>query len=244
LYTACNKPEVFKQLWNISFSSPELRTLKYEDQTISKADYINNLLHEGAKTGSLECVEFILAMPNADINAPGIQKVGHLYRAAIDQQVEIVRYFLENEQHKPDLHQANGLYANGGTALFGAVIGGNAEIVRLILKHGGPLESPVDTALLSKEPKKIIVRGVQAYRAPVTIELWRSEAFNAPGSWSVELQLDENDVDWLSSLQIRKSDMELKDNDRGDRELKKKEQSLKTWRESITGYLPLLGYFK
>jgi hypothetical protein len=74
---------------------------------------------EGAKEGSLDCVKFILAMPNADINAPGLKKVGHLYRAAIDQRLEIVRYFLENEHHEPDLHQANGLYANGATALFG-----------------------------------------------------------------------------------------------------------------------------
>jgi hypothetical protein len=244
LLTSFDKPEFFKLLWSISFSSPELMTLEYEGQTIPKTDYINKLLHEGAKEGSLDCVKFILAMPNADINAPGLKRVSHLYRAAIDQRLEVVQFILENEHCEPDLHQANGLYANGATALFGAVMGGNADIVKLILKHGGPLESPLDTAILSKEPKKVIVRAVQTYRAPVTIELWRSAPSKEAGSWSVELDLDENDVDWLTSIQLRKSDAKLKENDRGERELKTQDQSSKTWREFITSYLPLLGYFK
>ena len=228
LFASLNKPEFFKLMWSISFSSPELTTLEYEGQTSPKTDYINKLLHEGAKEGSLDCVKFILAMPNVDINAPGPKKVGHLYRAAIEQQLEIVRYILENEDHQPDLHQANGLYANGATALFGAVMGGNADIVKLILKHGGPLETPLDMALLSKEPKKVIVRAAQTYRSPVTIELWRSEPSKETGSRSVELELDGNDVDWLASIQLRKSDAELKENDRGGRELKKQDQSSKT----------------
>jgi ankyrin repeat protein len=129
------------------------------------------LLHEAAHKGSLDCVKFILEMPNADINAPVFKNVGHLYIAAIGQQLDIMRYFLENDQHEPHIQQANGLYANGATALFGAVMGGNAEIVKLLLKHGGPPESPVDTAMLSKEPKQVIARGIQTFQAPVTIEL-------------------------------------------------------------------------
>jgi hypothetical protein len=96
-------------------------------------------------------------------------------------------------------------------------MGGNANIIKLILKHGGPLESPLDTAILSKEPKKVIVRAVQTYRSPATIELWRSTPSKEAGSWSVELNLDENDLDWLASIQLRKSDAKLKENDRGER---------------------------
>jgi hypothetical protein len=196
----------------------DLTTLQYEGSTIPKTEYINNLLHEASKEGSLDCVKFILTIPGADINAPNLKKVGHLYRAAIDQRLDVVRYMLENEEYKPDLHQANRLYTNGATALFGAVMGGNADIVKLILKYGGPLESPVDKAILSKESKRVVVRAAQTYRAPVTIEFGSLK--KEEGSRSIEVDLDEDDGDWLAAVQIRKSDLELKESDVGGRELK------------------------
>ncbi|KAF2491218.1 ankyrin [Lophium mytilinum] len=220
LFGITKNTEVVKLFWNVTFSSPELTTIEYDGQQIPKIEYINDMIHEAAKTDTVETAKFFFAMPGADVNTPGLKKVGHLYRAAIDEKLDMVRYLLEN--HKPDLHQGNGLYANGGTALFGAVLSGNAEIVKLILQHGGPLESPIHESIKSKEPKKVVVKCVQTFRAPVTMEVHPGDDSlpTEQGTKFVVLELDENDAEWLDKVEIRKSDEELKKDDRGERELK------------------------
>jgi ankyrin repeat protein len=215
-----DEADAFKLLWTIT--TEELTMLSYKGETFTKAAFVNDLLHAGAKAGSVDCVRVILEMSDADINALGFKMVSHLYRAAIDNRLEIVRYLVEN--HKPDLHQASGLYANGPTALFGAVEGGNQEIVKLILQHGGPLESPVEDIVKAGGPMKVIVKAAKEYRAPVTIEIHEdSDVQEVRKSFSsVVLDLDQNDVSWLNNLEIRKSDEELKVDDAQNRELRLK----------------------
>jgi ankyrin repeat protein len=211
--------DVFNLLWTISMSSPSLSSLEYDGTTIPKPHFINDLIHSAAKSGAVECLKLLLALPGADIDEPGFKKVGHLYRAAIDKQVEVVRYILEH--HQPDLHQGNGLYANGGTALFAAVMSGDKESVRLILRYGGPLESPVGDVIKTKEAKRVIVWAVQAYRAPVTMEPYSDEPLEeVAGTKYVILDVEEEDTEWLQAIEVRRSDEELKKYDRGERDLR------------------------
>jgi ankyrin repeat protein len=56
-----------------------------------------------------------------------------LFNAAIQGNVEVVRYLLE--LHNADIHLGNGSYANGPTALHNAILNGQEEVVKLLLQH-------------------------------------------------------------------------------------------------------------
>ncbi|KAF2671828.1 hypothetical protein BT63DRAFT_411173 [Microthyrium microscopicum] len=63
LFTVLKKPELFKLMCSVSFSSPDLTTMQYENRNFSKTEYLNHLVHNAAQEGALECVMFILTIP-------------------------------------------------------------------------------------------------------------------------------------------------------------------------------------
>lgn len=74
-----------------------------------------------------------------------------------------MRYLLES--HNADIHLGSRTYADGPTALHGAILNGIGITVRLLMEHGGPLESLDDTNVIEPmdEEKKVFVVAFKRY---------------------------------------------------------------------------------
>jgi hypothetical protein len=78
----------------------------------------------------------------------------------------MVRYLLES--HHVDVHIGCGSFANGPTALHSAILNGQSDVVKVLLEHGGPVQSFNLIAPIIEE-KKLFVAAFKKCRAPVNL---------------------------------------------------------------------------
>lgn len=211
--TAKNNVESFEVLWNTLFhpSNPT------RSAGIHAADpgLFNDLLAKTQPTpqnpqGAWEMSKLLITKYGANpdhVAAPTATTL--LYVLAANNHVERVKWLLEN--CNMDLGIGNGKFANGATALYIPVWNGYPDIVRLLLKYGGPVEELPDLKDLVGEGEfKLTVVTEKKYRAPVRVFLGvKEEMGKTEDSRKVVLDCGDDDREWLGKLQLRRSDDEL-----------------------------------
>lgn len=214
-----DSPEVFELVWE-SFLSPPLSILDTNPKAKEQQqEWLHRRLISAAGAGALKTATLIIEKYKANPNHISIKYHNSpLFLAAALGHVELLRYLLEN--HDPDIHVSNGKYANGPTALHIAIMNGQNDAVRLLLEHGGPVESldkPIQPII---KKGKLLVAAFKNYRAPVKIfddkeEFDRIKCEAEYGCREVVLSLDGSEMQWLGKLQVRRRDEMLKDEGRG-----------------------------
>jgi ankyrin repeat protein len=220
MFSAVSKDDIegFEFNWNIIFKNLHL-DLQNEKQQIT-----NELLHRAAQHGSLSCTKLLLREHNADVNFLDQRFTTPIYVAAAGNHVSLVKYMLGIQGENINLHEANGIWANGPTALGIAVENANTEVVKLLLRHGGPVErnlahTELDELGDGEEDRHFQVVVRNGYRFPVTLRwVGRGEAEEErEGIEEKSLAFDvaRSDLDWLRKVQIRQTDNELLVNGHG-----------------------------
>lgn len=177
-------------------------------------------LISAAHDGALKTATLIIEKYKANPNHISIKyHYTPVFLTAALGHVELLRYLLEN--HDPDIHVGNGKYSNGPTALHVAIMNGKNDVARLLLEHGGPVESVSKSIQTSIEKGKLFVAAFKNYRAPVKISFdkeefdkLKNEAKGMYGYREVVLSLDASKIEWIRKLQIRRGDERLKDEGR------------------------------
>jgi len=186
---------------------------------------IQHLFDDAAKHGSIKCARLLIeeygASPHKYRHPPCIFP---LYMAACDDKAEMMRFLLET--HNVDIHAGNGRYAAGPTALWAAIAHKSFKGIKLLLQHGGPLNtidaeirtisSPLNMILVAQPDGRVDF--LTEDNATPYIETCRQDLSN-PNSPYVRIKLTLEDKTWLEKLQIRKSDEELREHGEGAREL-------------------------
>jgi len=194
-------------------------SLQDEKQQIS-----NELLHRAAQHGSLSSAKVLLEEHKADVNFLDKVFTTPLYVAAANNHESLVKYLLESQREKINLHQVNGIWANGPTAVAIAAENGHTEVVKLLLRNGGPVEKNLahtELELLGDgaEDLHLQVMVKNGYRFPVTLQWVRSdesvEEEQDPDEKRLVFDVARSDLDWLKNIQIRQADEELLANGNG-----------------------------
>jgi ankyrin repeat protein len=209
--------EWFEIVWNLFLSPPQSVLDSNPEAKALQQEWLHRRLITAAGAGALNMTKLLLEKYKADVNHISIKyHATPLFNAAAQGHVEVVRYLLES--HNADIHLGNGSYANGPTALHNTILNGLEEVVKLLLKHGGPVES-FDEAIGSTTGKRRhFVVAFKKYRAPVELldeeqEEQRREEIKSRGR-ALELAVDEADMSWIELLQVRRRDERLKDDGR------------------------------
>lgn len=212
-HTVKNNVKSFEFLWNTIFHpSNPTRTAAIH---AADPELLNDLLAKTQPTpqdpeGAWEMTKLLIKKYGANPNhvaAPTATTL--LYVLAANKHLERVKWLLEN--CVLDLSIGNGKFANGATALYIPIWNGYPEIVRLLLKYGGPVEELPDLKDLGTgEEFKLTVVTEKKYRAPVRVFLGvRDDLGKSDDSRKVMLDCGHGDREWLGKLQVRKSDEEL-----------------------------------
>jgi ankyrin repeat protein len=225
-------PELFQIVWETIVCRPDAGpsdpcslSLQSDGRpSLTKDEAIHRRLISAAHNGRVETVRLIHEHYGAEVN-----HVSHKYsstclgRAAcaglhdLAGRLAVVRYLLEHTN--ADLTLANGEFANGETPLALSLTQREPEMVKLLLKFGGPVES-IDEGLYRRiEGKKagaMVKVRVALYselpRRPVKI--WTRKSFektpdmNQAICMKLEWERDEL-LRVLEGLKIRSSDEEL-----------------------------------
>ena len=213
-----DNPEVFELVWE-SFLSPPASILDAQPEARAlQQEWLHRRLISAAGPGALKVATLIIEKYKANPNHISIKyHTTPLFIAAAQGHVELLRYLLEN--HDPDIHVGNGKYSNGPTALHNAILNRQDDVVQLLLKYGGPVESldkPIQPII---EKSNLFVAAFKSYRAPVKIfdskeEFEKMKDGVERGCGQVVLSVDASDMEWIEKLQIRKGDERLKDEGR------------------------------
>jgi ankyrin repeat protein len=221
-------PDKLEWLYNLGVKEHDSMSL----DPVPEGQHLNiqHLLDDAAKNGSLKCAKLLIekydASPHKYRHPPCIYP---LYMAACNDKTEMMRFLLE--EHSVDIHAGNGRYAAGPTALWAAITHKSLEGIKLLLHHGGPVNtidkelrtifSPLN-AILIAEPNGKVNFQTEA-NAKSYIETCKQDLAK-PNSPYVRIKLTPEDKDWLEKLQIRKSDEELREHGEGARELNEVEK--------------------
>ncbi|OAL00524.1 ankyrin [Phaeosphaeriaceae sp. SRC1lsM3a] len=226
-YTAVklNRVDKFEFIYNLGLTEHDSMSLDDlpEGQTLN----IQHLFDTAAESGSIDCARLLIDKYGA---SPHVFRVPSgvlpLYVAAGNNKAEMVRFLLE--EHHVDTHIGSGRFVAGPTALWVAILLKSLESINLLLQHGGPvnhidqeildIDGPID-AILS-EHRDCTVRFETEENTKRFVDSMRNK--HQPNSPYVRVKLDKEDKAWISKLQIRKEDKELrKEGDK--RELNKSE---------------------
>jgi hypothetical protein len=146
---------IFEVAWDTLFTPPA--PLNSEQKALHH-EWLHRRLITAAAEGTLETLKHILEKYRADVNHISSKYYASpVFVAASQGHLEVVRYLLES--HNADIHLGSRTYADGPTALHGAILNGIGNTVRLLMEHGGPLESLDDTKVIEPmdEEKKVFV---------------------------------------------------------------------------------------
>jgi hypothetical protein len=145
--------------------------------------------------------------------------------AACDDKVEMMRFLIE--EHNVDIHAGNGRYAAGPTALWAAITHKSLEGVKLLLQHGGPVNTVDDEIRNLTDIKSLQAILIARPNGKVDLQTElhatsyidsRKQDLAKPNSPYVRIKLTPEDKVWLEKMLVRKSDEELKENGDGARE--------------------------
>jgi ankyrin repeat protein len=215
--------EWFETVWNTLLSPPQSILDSNSDAKAQQQEWLHRRLITAAGAGAFKMTKLLLEKYKADVNHISIKyHATALFNAAAQGHIEVVRYLLES--HNADIHLGNGSFVNGPTALHNAVLNAHEDVVRfeqvvkLLLKHGGPIEFFNDAIGTITGATKLFVVALKKYRAPVELideEQKEQRRDEIDKRWrALELAVDEMDQVWLQSLQVRSRDERLKDNGR------------------------------
>lgn len=212
-----NSPEKFKFIYSLGIKQPEGISFDKlpEGQTLN----IQHLLEKAARAGSHDCVRLLIEKYGADpdrlLIPLGMQP---LYLATANDKSEVVRYLLEN--HGSDIHLGSGRYAAGPIALWIGIVLKSLDSVAVLLEHGGPVDHIDEEILNVNGPISAILNVSYSDRPSVRFET-ESNATDYIEAARVEIGLE--DKNWISKLQYRRPNEELREKGEGARELDKKE---------------------
>ncbi|KAL9616824.1 MAG: hypothetical protein Q9160_008347 [Pyrenula sp. 1 TL-2023] len=222
-----DEPEKFEFI--NCFGVKEDDTMSLDKLPAGQLINFQRLLERAARYGSIRCARLMIDKYGADPNQH-YRGVHPLYTAAATNKSEIVRYLLE--KYNVNIHLGAGRFATGPTALWIAIFLKSFDCVELLLRHGGPLEHIDDELLNVNQPVAAILIAQRGDRCPVRLETEENAQEyikEARADWQtynpcyVRLQIDVDDEDWITNLQHRKSDEELREKGKGARELNEKE---------------------
>ncbi|KAE9366204.1 ankyrin [Stipitochalara longipes BDJ] len=215
--------EWFETVWNSLLNPPQSVLDSNPEGKAQQQEWLHRRLITAAGAGALQMTKLLLERYKADVNHISIKyHATPLFNAAAQGHVEVVRYLLESDN--VDIHLGNGNFANGPTALHNAVLNAHEnvfkfdQVVRLLLKHGGPLESFNEAIGTISGSAKLFIVALKKYRAPVELlneeqREQRRDEIDSKGR-ALELAVDETDQIWLQNLQMRRRDERLKVADR------------------------------
>jgi ankyrin repeat protein len=215
--------------WMHSLGVKEHDTMSLDPVPEGQHLNVQNLFERAAKNGSLKCAKLLIekygASPHKYRHPPCIYPI---YTAACEDKTDMVRYVLE--QHNVDIHAGNGRYAAGPTALWAAITHKSFESIKLLLQHGGPINtvdaelqnvsSPLDAILIARPNGKVDFQ--PEANATSYIESCKQDL--KPNSPYIRIKLTPEDRVWVEKLQIRKSDEELREHGGRARELNENEK--------------------
>lgn len=205
-----NDPEGLELLWNVLFNPQESELDTDPERKTKQEEHIFSLISFAASTGSLECTRLLIEKYAANLKNMGEKRKAALLYVAATENAEVVRYLLENTS--PDIHLSGGREANGPTPLVNAIVNDKKDIVKLLLQHGGPVEE-INHTIRPEEPAELVVMAKNTYRTPVSL-VWKDDAGELTQQGDlrfVVLDVTQDDAEWLSNLQKRKSDDELRE---------------------------------
>lgn len=224
-----NRPEKFEFIYGFGLTEHETMSLDKlpEGQTLN----IQHLFDKAAEAGSIDCVRLLIDKYGADPNKHRMPPGTHpLYFAAANNKTDMVRYLLEN--HKVDIHLGSGRFAAGPTALWIAINLKSLDSVALLLQHGGPVNhideeirnvsGPVSAILKAVPGTRLSVRFETESNAQKYIDKTRNDYQNMNPAY-VRVEVGPDDKSWISKLQLRRPDEELREKGEGARELNRKE---------------------
>ncbi|PMD45491.1 ankyrin [Hyaloscypha variabilis F] len=224
MFNAVSKDDIegFKFSWSGIFGH------LHPDLQDGKQQIANELLFRAAQSGSLSFTKLLLEEHGANVNFLDQRFTTPLYVAAASNHVSVVQYLLDAHGDKINLHEVNGIWANGPTALAIAAQNGHTEVVKLLLRYGGPVEKNLASTELEmpgdeREDLHLQVVVKNGYRYPVTLRWVGSgevvEEGDDPDEKRLVFDVARFDMDWLKNIQIRRTDEELLANGNG-RQLK------------------------
>ncbi|RFU73846.1 multiple ankyrin repeats single kh domain [Trichoderma arundinaceum] len=208
-----DRPDAFKllmRLYGLSRHDKEAETNRW----LQMPEHLYDCLGWAARTNSVEIIQFLVQEHNLDINdcssmSQPQASVTPLQSAAYKGHIEAVQYLLSKNA---DIHQGYGQqlgWCEGGTSLWRAVDGNHADVVRLLLAHGGPIDSisPKGAPDFGREGLVVVDVSSSACGGPGKVHLtWK---YVSPGeedvaATGVRLRLTAEDEAWWNKLQYRK----------------------------------------
>ncbi|KAF2018725.1 ankyrin [Aaosphaeria arxii CBS 175.79] len=216
--------DTFNLVWKTGLDDPKSDIIAGEAPgSRSKQDVLANLFTDVLREAPLPAIRHLVQQYGVDPHTAVDQHYSSaLYKATSSNNIEVVRYLLE--EHAFDIDLASGKFANGPTALAIAVLEGHKDVVKLLLKYGGPVEV-IEQEVEFKEARKLIISAAMVYRQDVKVIIAGAEREareqNSNQGRVMIVVTDEEDTTWLHSIRKRKTDEELKAADIHKRELRK-----------------------
>ncbi|KAI0972382.1 ankyrin repeat-containing domain protein [Xylaria arbuscula] len=244
---ATNRPEKFEFLNGLGLKEHE--TMSLDELPEGQDVNIQRLLEKAVEAGSIDSTKLIIekhgANPDQHRIPPGLRP---LFIGCLRNRTEMLRYLFDN--HNINIHFGNGRFATGPTALWGAINLKALDSIAILLQHGGPVDR-IDKELRNiSVPLTAILRATfpsPGYRPMVflqTEEHAREYVEGARLVWQnlnplyVRLQLGLEDKEWLSAIQLRKKNEELRETGPGARALSAQDASDEDLSQAVRNLLP------
>ncbi|KAI1308318.1 ankyrin repeat-containing domain protein [Xylaria venustula] len=244
---ATNRPEKFEFLNGLGLKEHETMSLDRlpEAQNIN----IQRLLEKAIEAGSIDCAKLLIekhaANPDRHRIPPALRP---LFIGSLRNKTEMLQHLLDN--HEIDIHFGNGRYATGPTALWGAINLKALNTIALLLQRGGPVDRIDEELRNLSAPSTAILRATfpsPGYRPMIFLETEEHAREYVEGArlvWQnlnplyVRLELDLEDKEWLSAIQLRKKNEELRETGPGARALSAEDATDEDLDQDVRNLLP------
>jgi hypothetical protein len=210
-------PELFKLIWETLISGPTRIPDIHKELTITREDRLNRRLISSCAEGCVETCRLLVDHYGANIHhishkfsSTPLGRVAGSSVNPLERRLPVARYLLE-EKHV-NIHLADGEFANSATplaVLLKSGTKGQDKMIKLLLKHGGPVEEiSDDVAKVVEEAEaeaevKLFLAHFEISREPVKLVTERQS--DSDNQVEVEASKEEWEA-WIGSMQIRKSD--------------------------------------
>ena len=203
--------DIFRLAWDVLINPPASILEAHPELKPLQHEWLHRRLISATNCSNMTITKLLIEEYHADPNHISMKyHLTPLFSAASSGNLELLRYLLE--EHDVDIQTGCGQYANGPTALHMAVLNGQIEAAKLLLKHGGPLESVGKALDPITEDETLYLVAFKNFRAPVKL-LTTEEAYEVTGDnhRCVHVEVSPEDMQWISKLQVRKEDKMLKE---------------------------------
>ena len=210
-------PELFALLWDTLLAGPNMIPNIHGELTVSAKDMLHRRLISACAEGCAETCRLLVDQYGADIHhishkfsTTPLGRVAGSSANSLERRLPVARYLLE-EKHT-NIHLADGEFANSATPLAMVLKHGSKgqdEMIKLLLKNGGPVEEIGDGVL------KVVEEADAGARIRLTLVLYNTSREpvkllaerQSDGYRQTEIEASKEEWEtWLESMQIRKSD--------------------------------------